>query len=114
MFHLFVTGIDKLERLKGIPLKLTAIELFLDENPHLIGKVCFALVGISAPERGDDYLQTQYDVKQTTQRLNAKYLSAANVKPVVYFEEKSESEFSLSHRIAFYQASHIFMSTAPR
>ena len=95
-------------------MKLIAIELLLDENPNLIGKVCFSLVGLSAKERADDYLQTQHDVKSTTQRLNAKYLSATNIKPVIYFEEKTELEFSLPHRIAFYQASHIFMSIAPR
>lgn len=46
------TGIDRLERLKGIPLKLMAIDQFVTENPQWLGKIVFGLIGISAVERG--------------------------------------------------------------
>lgn len=46
------TGIDRLERLKGIPLKLMAIDQFITENPQWLGKIVFGLIGISAVERG--------------------------------------------------------------
>ncbi|RYH28699.1 hypothetical protein EON65_11230 [archaeon] len=56
-------GIDRLERLKGIPLRLMALDQFLEENPQYVGKLVFTLIGISAGERGQDYRQTQHDVK---------------------------------------------------
>ena len=43
---------DRLERLKGIPLKLMAIDQFMAENPQWLGKIVFTLIGISAIERG--------------------------------------------------------------
>jgi trehalose-6-phosphate synthase len=50
--HYIYTGIDRLERLKGIPLKLMAIDQFMVENPQWLGKIVFGLIGISAVERG--------------------------------------------------------------
>lgn len=38
-------GIDRLERLKGIPLKLIAIDQFFQENPKWLGKIVFAMIG---------------------------------------------------------------------
>ena len=38
-------GIDRLERLKGIPLKLIAIEQFLEEQPQWRGKLVFNMIG---------------------------------------------------------------------
>merc|ERR1719198_726524 len=64
-----VAGIDRLERLKGIPLKLVAIEQFIEENPEWRGKIVFIIIGISARERGDDYLQTQNEVHLLVKRM---------------------------------------------
>jgi hypothetical protein len=38
-------GIDRLERLKGIPLKLIAIEQFMEEQPQWRGKLVFSMIG---------------------------------------------------------------------
>ena len=38
-------GIDRLERLKGIPLKLIAIEQFMEEQPQWRGKLIFSMIG---------------------------------------------------------------------
>lgn len=37
-----------MERLKGIPLKLIAIDQFLDENEKWFGKIVFAMIGTRA------------------------------------------------------------------
>ena len=42
---LIFLGIDRLERLKGIPLKLIAIEQFLEEEPSWRGKLVFNMIG---------------------------------------------------------------------
>ena len=104
-----VAGIDRLERLKGIPLKLIAIEQFMDENPKWLGKIVFAIIGISALERGDDYRQTQHDVTVMAERINNKFNDS-----LVYFEERKDSDCRLFQRLAFFAIADILMITATR
>jgi trehalose 6-phosphate synthase/phosphatase len=106
-------GIDRLERLKGIPLKLICIDQFLEENPEWRGKVSFSIIGISASERGDDYRITVRDVKIMAKAINAKYSSGPG-DFVVHFEERSERDFNLAHRMAYFSACDMLLVTATR
>lgn len=108
-----VAGIDRLERLKAIPLKLNAIDQFMTENPKYKGKLLFAIVGISAYERGDDYKQTQFDVTQLVAKLNEKH-SLSPDEPLVMFKEHNEREMRLPQRAAFFAASDILLTLAAR
>ena len=108
-----VGGIDRLERLKGIPLKLIAIDAFLEENPNWHGKISFSIIGISATERGDDYRITLRDVKIMVKAINSKY-STGPGDIVVHFEEKGEKEFHLGERLAYFGACNLLMITATR
>lgn len=106
-----VAGIDRLERLKGIPLKLIAIEQFLEEHEHWRGKLIFTLIGISALERGEDYSQTQFDVMVRVNRINKKYGDGGIV---VHFEERKEKDIRLAQRLAFFAGSDVLMITPTR
>eukprot|EP01035_Chromulina_nebulosa_P020435 gene20435-26517_t len=108
-----VSAIDKLERLKGIPLKLNAIHEFIETNPQYVGKIVFAIIGVTASERGSDYKRTVHDVLFMVNALNEKYSISVN-DPLVYFEEKLEKEVKLEQRLAFFGASDILMLTASR
>lgn len=105
---------DRLERLKGIPLKLMAIDQFMEENPQWLGKIVFTLVGITAGERGQDYRQTLHDVKIIVKELNLKYLSSQHKEQLVYFEERSDKDSRLAQRLPFFAAADILMITATR
>lgn len=105
---------DRLERLKGIPLKLMAIDQFMDENPQWLGKIVFTLVGITAGERGQDYRQTLHDVKIIVKELNLKYTSYLHKEPLIYFEERSDKDSRLAQRLPFFAAADILMITATR
>lgn len=107
-----VGGIDRLERLKGIPLKLMAIEQFVSQNPQWLSKIAFAMIGVSAAERGQDYHQTRHDVKARVDRLNSKY--SRNGEPLVYFEERPEKDIRLEERLAFFGAIDVLLITATR
>ena len=96
-----VAGIDRLERLKGIPLKLVAIEQFIEENPEWRGKIIFILIGITARERGNDYLQTQNEVQILVKRINSRHISQTGGE-LVHFEERDDSEIHLRKRLAFF------------
>lgn len=52
-----ICGIDRLERLKGVPIKMVAIERFFQSHPEWVDKVVFLQTGVSAFERGEDYVQ---------------------------------------------------------
>lgn len=112
IYFLF-SGIDRLERLKGIPLRLMAIDRFLQENPDWVPKVVFALIGISAGERKQDYKQTIHDVRIFVNRINEKYHSDAG-GPIIYFEERNDKDIRLAQRLAFFAASDILLITATR
>lgn len=106
-------GIDRLERLKGIPLRLMAIDKFLESNPSCIGLVTFSLIGISAGERAQDYKQTVHDVRILVERINEKY-STLDKRGVIYFEERPEKEIKLAERLAYFAVSDILLMTATR
>ncbi len=108
-----VAGIDRLERLKGIPLKLVAIEQFMEENPKWRGKIVFIIIGISARERGDDYLQTQNEVHLLVKRMNSKHVSQTG-SVLVHFEERDDSEIHLRKRLAFFAASDVLLISSTR
>jgi trehalose 6-phosphate synthase/phosphatase len=61
-------AIDRLESLKGIPLKILGLERFLKRCPEWIGKVVLIQVGIQAFERGDDYVRTENEVSALVQK----------------------------------------------
>jgi trehalose 6-phosphate synthase/phosphatase len=103
-----VAGIDRMEKLKGIPLKLLAIEQFLQENPAWSGKIVFPIIGISALERGDDYRQTQKDVTFLMKRINAQFPEA------VYFDERTEASMNLAERLAFLACVNVLMIASAR
>lgn len=106
-----VAGIDRLERLKGIPLKLIAIDEFMQDNPQWRGKLLFSIIGITAPERGSDYLQTLRDVNIMVKRLNEQYATDPD-DLLVYFDEKKD--MPIDERLAFFGAADMLMITAPR
>jgi trehalose-6-phosphate synthase len=94
--------------LKAIPLKLAAIDQFLTENPEYVGKVVFVVIGITAAERADDYLQTQKAVVTIVKSVNNKFPNA------IYYEERKENEMKLVQRVALFYVSDVLMVTAVR
>eukprot|EP00548_Thalassiothrix_antarctica_P008749 CAMPEP_0194154710 /NCGR_PEP_ID=MMETSP0152-20130528/61602_1 /TAXON_ID=1049557 /ORGANISM="Thalassiothrix antarctica, Strain L6-D1" /LENGTH=1069 /DNA_ID=CAMNT_0038860987 /DNA_START=311 /DNA_END=3520 /DNA_ORIENTATION=+ len=94
-------AIDRLESLKGIPLKLLGFERFLTRCPKWVGKIVLIQVGISAFERGDDYIKTKREVTELVDRLNTTWPGT------VHFQECPESEMRLQQRIALLRAADV-------
>lgn len=126
-----VASIDRMERLKGIPLKLKAIEQFLKEQKEKqkravtesgdgntdafeTSNIVFALIGIPALERGDDYRQTLSDVTIMVNRINHMYGDPSAGYLPIYFVEKSEKNVKLTQRLAFFAAANVLMVCPPR
>jgi len=101
-------AIDRLESLKGIPLKLLGLERFLSRCPEWVGKIVLIQVGISAFERGDDYAKTKREVVETVNRLNQTWPGT------VHFQECAESEMRLQQRMALLRAADVALVTPIR
>mmetsp|Transcript_27863 Transcript_27863/g.31931 ORF Transcript_27863/g.31931 Transcript_27863/m.31931 type:complete len:1287 (+) Transcript_27863:196-4056(+) len=101
-------AIDRMESLKGIPLKMLGIERFLHRCPEWVGRIVLVQVGISAFERGDDYIRTKTEVLALVSNINKKWPGT------VQFQECSESEMRLPQRIALLKAADVVMVTPIR
>jgi trehalose 6-phosphate synthase/phosphatase len=101
-------AIDRLESLKGIPLKLLGFERFLVRCPEWAGKIVLIQVGISAFERGDDYFRTKNEVLKIVDKINNKWPGS------VQFQECAESEMRLQQRMALLRASDTVIVTSIR
>lgn len=101
-------AIDRLESLKGIPLKMLGLERFLLRCPEWVGKIVLIQVGISAFERGDDYVKTRGEISQIVDKINSVWPGT------VEFEEYSEDKMRLPQRLALLRAADVCMVTAIR
>ena len=68
-----LVGVDRMDYTKGIPERLQAFELLLEERPELLGRV--SLLQIGAPCRGalPAYQEISRQVKALTARINARF-----------------------------------------
>lgn len=96
-------AIDRMESLKGIPLKMLGLERFLNRCPEWVGKIVLVQVGISAFERGDDYLRTKSEVLAMVANINKTWPGT------VQFQECSESKMRLPQRMALMRAADVIM-----
>jgi trehalose-6-phosphate synthase len=68
-----VISVDRLDYIKGIPLRLAAIEAFLTKHPEYIRKVVFLQVVIPSREDVEGYQRLHTDVNESVSRINSKF-----------------------------------------
>jgi len=75
-----IVGVDRLDYIKGVPQKLHALEVFLDEHPEWIGKV--VLVQVAVPSRGDveEYQNLRAVVNELVGRINGRFGRLNHIK----------------------------------
>ena len=68
-----IVGVDRLDYIKGVPQKLHALEVFLEEHPEWVGKV--VLVQIAVPSRGDveEYRNLRAVVNELVTQINSEF-----------------------------------------
>lgn len=82
-----IVGVDRLDYIKGVPQKLHAMEVFLNEHPEWIGKV--VLVQVAVPSRGDveEYQYLRSVVNELVGRINGQFGTVEFVP--IHFMHKS-------------------------
>lgn len=68
-----MVGVDRLDYIKGIPLKIKAFDRYLTQHPEAIGKV--VLVQLAIPTRSDVemYKKLREDVERLIGHVNGKH-----------------------------------------
>lgn len=68
-----IVGLDPLEALRGIPLKLLAFDRFLSENRDWASRVVLVQIGLELDSRPDDYARVSRDVDMLVDALRRRW-----------------------------------------
>lgn len=81
-----ILSIDPLDYTKGIPQRIRAFELFLEEHPEYIEKVSLLLIALPSGETGPSYDTLKRQVDELVGRVNGNYGTITWV-PVIYLNQ---------------------------
>lgn len=104
-----IVGVDRLDYIKGVPQKLHAFEVFLNEHPEWIGKV--VLVQVAVPSRGDveEYQALRATVNELVGRINGTFGTVEFVP--IHFMHKS---IPFDELISLYSVSDVCLVSSTR
>ncbi|AGO12878.1 AaceriADL378Wp [[Ashbya] aceris (nom. inval.)] len=104
-----IVGVDRLDYVKGVPHKLHAIEVFLNEHPEWIGKV--VLVQVAVPSRGhvEEYQYLRNVVNELVGRINGQFGTVEFVP--IHFMHKS---VPFDELISLYSISDVCLVSSTR
>jgi trehalose 6-phosphate synthase/phosphatase len=102
-------GVDRLDYIKGLDLKLKAFRTFLRNNPQVRGKT--TLLQIAVPTRGDVpvYIQLAREIAQLVGEINGEF-STPNWTPVQYIH----AGVSFDQLMALYRTADALLVTSKR
>jgi trehalose-6-phosphate synthase/trehalose-6-phosphatase len=115
--HLFrgrkiIAGIDSIERLKGVPLKLFAFEAFLAQHPEWVGRSVLIQYCVEDTWRpGDKQEASLKEIRALAERINSRF--ARDSLPAVFLVFRS-GLVPVNERVALYAAADVFMNTSIR
>lgn len=104
-----IVGVDRSDYIKGVPQKLHAFEVFLNENPEWIGKV--VLVQVAVPSRGDveEYQSLRSTVSELVGRINGEFGTVEFV-PIHYLHKS----IPFDELISLYNISDVCLVSSTR
>ncbi|GAA5944444.1 hypothetical protein JCM1841_000794, partial [Sporobolomyces salmonicolor] len=68
-----IVGVDRLDYIKGVPQKLHAMEVFLEEHPEWIGKVVLIQVAVPSRQDVEEYQNLRASVNELVGRINGRF-----------------------------------------
>ncbi|KAI9908867.1 hypothetical protein PsorP6_014744 [Peronosclerospora sorghi] len=105
-------SVDRVERLKGILLKLGAIEYFLTHYPQYVDKVQFVQIGIwdsSNPTPEKDSVRAE--ILAHTKRINDRF-GVQHKEPIFAYSEVENTD--MASRLPLWRVGHVLMTTSVR
>jgi len=76
-------GVDRLDYIKGVPLKLLAFDTLLENHPEWVGKVIMIQLAIPTRSTVKEYKALRKEVEELVGRINGKH-GTLNYTPVQY------------------------------
>lgn len=93
-------GIDRIDYTKGIPERLQAFDVFLDNHPEYRGRVGFAQIGVPSRTQIKDYKELNEQIVKEAAAINRKW-GTGDYQPVhLFVGEYSQLELMGLHRLA--------------
>ncbi|RQM09724.1 hypothetical protein DD237_006997 [Peronospora effusa] len=105
-------SVDRVERLKGILLKLGAIEFFLAQYPQYVDKVQFVQIGIwdsSNPTPEKDSVRAE--ILAHTKRINDRF-GVQHKEPILAYSEVENTD--MASRLPLWRVGHVLLTTSVR
>ncbi|WP_374172915.1 trehalose-6-phosphate synthase [Flavobacterium tructae] len=102
-----ILSIDRLDYIKGIPAKLKAFELFLQNNKSKIGKVQLLLIVVPSRVEIEDYKILKTEIEELVTDINNCYKELSWL-PIIY----RYNSFSLVEISSFYKSADIMLVTS--
>lgn len=93
-------GIDRLDYTKGIPDRLRALDLLLEEQPEYRGRLVFVQIGVPSRSTLRAYREVEREVDELTQELNRKW-GTTSWRPIVLLKRHfHQPQMIALHRLA--------------
>jgi trehalose 6-phosphate synthase/phosphatase len=104
-----IVGVDRLDYIKGLPQKLDAFQMFLEQHPELRQKVILVQVAVPSREDVEEYQHLLQVVNQRVSRINGKY-GTVEFTPI-HFLHKS---VNFEELVALYSVSSVCLVSSVR
>ncbi|MFC5270207.1 bifunctional alpha,alpha-trehalose-phosphate synthase (UDP-forming)/trehalose-phosphatase [Adhaeribacter terreus] len=104
-----ILSIDRLDYSKGIPQRLEAFELFLQQHPEFNEKVSLLMIVVPSRDQVGKYKELKEEVDELVGRINGTY-GNMNWRPINYFYRS----FPLESLSAFYRMADVGLVTPMR
>jgi trehalose 6-phosphate synthase len=88
-------GVDRLDYTKGIPERLSAIDVVLTRRPQLRGKLTFVQIGVPSRTEIDSYVAIETEISQQISALNLRHAVPGGA-PAVYYHKQPLTIASLA------------------
>lgn len=107
--HKIIVSIDRLDYTKGIPNRLKAFDLFLEQYPEYRESASILMVVVPSRDQVGQYKELKEEVDLLVGRINGKY-GTVNWTPIHYFYRS----FDLADISAFYRIADVALVTPMR
>lgn len=104
-----ILAVDRADYTKGIPTRLDAFDLFLQQHPELHGHVMMVLLAAPSRENVDAYKDLREEIEQKVSRINGEY-SSVSWSPITYFHQS----LPLTEVCALYSIADVMLVTPLR
>ena len=104
-----ILSVDRLDYTKGIPERIQAFELFLENNPQYREKVVFVLVAVPSRTKVEHYIQLKRKVDEYIGRINGRF-GTLGWSPILYLYRS----LPFTSLAALYNLAHVALITPLR